>query len=76
MTTGTLPQFETYTTRDGDMVDEIAFSRFGRTAGVVELILEANPGLAARGPRLPAGLVICLPLPVVPDRAQATRLWS
>lgn len=67
--------FETYTTREGDMVDDIAFDRFG-SHEPAQAIYDANPGLAARGPRLPAGLVIRIPLPVTADRAELKRLWS
>ena len=67
---------ETYTTRQGDMVDVIALERFGATAGATEAIYAANPGLAALGPVLPAGVVVTLPAPFAPDRTQATRLWS
>lgn len=69
-------QFETYTTVDGDMVDDIAFGRFGRSEAAVEAIFAANPGLAARGPVLPAGVTIRIPLPVEKDRAEMARLWS
>lgn len=68
--------FEVYTTVDGDSVDLIAFNRFGRSAGLTEDILAANPGLAQRGPVLPAGLQIRIPLPAQRDRVQSTRLWS
>ncbi|MFP4182779.1 MAG: tail protein X [Thiohalospira sp.] len=51
----------TYRTTDGEMVDEICHRHYGRTRGVVEQVLEANPGLAARGPILPAGVRVELP---------------
>ena len=48
-------------TRQGETVD-LACSRFyGRTADVTELVLDANVGLAALGPILPAGTVIAMP---------------
>lgn len=52
---------ETYRTQDGDMVDEICWLYYGRTRGTVERVLEANKGLADRGPILPAGVLITLP---------------
>jgi phage tail protein X len=67
--------FEDYLTQEGDMVDMIAFKRFGRH-DAEESILDHNPGLAARGPVLPAGLIIRIPVPVKKDRVQSTRLWS
>lgn len=68
---------ELYTTVDGDMVDAIAFKRFGTSRKMTEAILDANPGLAAMGEILPAGVVIKIPVPVVPDRQKtARRLWD
>jgi phage tail protein X len=67
---------ETITTRDGDMVDQIAFDRYGYSAGAVEAILLANRGLAAYGPSLPAGLVVVLPAPAKKTRVESTRLWT
>ncbi|ROO27874.1 tail protein X [Salinisphaera orenii] len=52
---------DTYRTQDGDMVDEICWLYYGRTAGTVERVLAANKGLADAGPILPAGLLITLP---------------
>lgn len=71
--------FEYYRTVDGDTVDLIAFRRFGTSSKTTESILDANAGLAARharDPKLPAGLVIRVPVPVKKDRRQSTRLWS
>lgn len=67
---------DTYTTQDGDMVDLIAFVKFGRKVGVIEKILLANPGLAARGPVLPAGITITLPDPEPEPAPVVTRLWG
>lgn len=47
-------------TKDGDMVDLIAFEEYGTEAGR-QAIWDANPGLADLGPVLPAGLVIEIP---------------
>ncbi len=68
--------FETVTTEEGDSVDLIAFKRFGASNGTTESILDANPGLAALGPVLPAGVKVIIPVPVQKDRRQSTRLWS
>lgn len=68
--------YENYITQEGDTVDLIAFNRFGGSSGPTEAILDANAGLAARGPILPAGLTIRIPVPVAKDRVQSTRLWS
>ena len=67
-----------YVTIDGDMIDAVAFAYYGNEhKRHTEDILNGNPGLADRGPILPAGLVIKLPrkqepLSVAPFR----RLWD
>ena len=49
----------------GDTVDALVWRHYGRTAGLVEMVLNANPGLSAHGPVLPIGsevlvaIVIC-----------------
>lgn len=66
-----------YTTRDGDTVDLIANKVYGRTTGqIVEIILDANPGLSARGPILDAGVIIALPDIPEPEQSQGVRLWD
>jgi phage tail protein X len=70
----------TYRTKDSDMVDLICFRHYGRTAKVTEAVLAANPGLAARGPMLPAGVEIVLPDFGTPDKRpvekETIRLWN
>jgi phage tail protein X len=62
-------------TQEGDTVDLIAFRRFGRH-GMEAAIWDANPGLAALGPILPAGITVKVPVPEVKDRKASDRLWS
>ena len=45
----------------GDTVDAICWRYYGRTAGVTEQVLEANPGLADLGPIIPHGTQVTLP---------------
>ena len=45
----------------GEPVDQVCWRVLGYTRTVVEQVLDLNPGLAALGPRLPAGTVITLP---------------
>ncbi len=68
-----------YTTREGDVIDLICRHHYGEaTVGIVEQVLQANPGLADRGPILPTGISVLLPdiadeaLPVV----ATVRLWD
>ncbi|MGQ3289050.1 tail protein X [Sphingopyxis sp.] len=66
-----------YVTRDGDMVDWIAQKHYGATSNrTVEIVLEANPGLADRGEKLPAGITITLPAVDRPAKREGTRLWD
>jgi phage tail protein X len=67
-----------YTTRQGDTVDYICWRYYGtERGGTTEAVLEANPGLAQRGPVLPAGLVITLPAITLPGKtAKLVELWD
>lgn len=80
----------TYRTAQGDVLDAICAKHYGTGVanprrrgavtwpdrGLVEAVFLANPGLAERGPVLPAGLDLILPDP--PARAEAPRvqLWD
>lgn len=64
------------TTRQGDVIDQIALKFYGRTDKVTETILDANPHLADLKPILPAGVVITLPdLPTTPTQPRL-KLWE
>lgn len=66
-----------YKTRDGDTLDWIVWRHYGTTGGrALELVLEANPGLADHGPVLPAGLDILLPVLAAPGKVDGVRLWE
>jgi phage tail protein X len=67
---------ETVFAQEGDTVCLIAYRRFGRTDGTTEAILDANPGLAALGPIVPAGTKIIIPVPEVKDRAALQNIWG
>lgn len=67
-----------YITRDGDMLDAICSAHYGTTLihQTVALVLEANPGLAARGDVYRAGVRILLPVFVPEPEAGDVQLWS
>lgn len=68
---------QTVSTQAGDMVDLLCWRHLGRTDGVTEATLALNPGLAARGPVLPAGITITLPDPPSALRVRETvKLWD
>lgn len=64
-------------TIQNDTVDALCWRHYGRTAGVVEAVLDANPGLADHGPQLPTGLLVTLPdlQSSAPTRAMV-NLWD
>ena len=66
-----------YITREGDMADYIAWKNYCTLDDrVVEQLLDANPGLADRGPILPAGVRITLPDLQLETAAEAVKLWD
>ncbi|WP_278362658.1 tail protein X [Stutzerimonas kunmingensis] len=63
--------------QQGDTVDAICWRHYGRTAGVVEQVLDANPGLADLGPVIPHGTQVLLPeLAVRAEQRQMVNLWD
>ena len=63
---------------DGIALDALVFGATGRE-DLVELVLDANPGLAALGPILPVGTLVKIPeAPAVEANAvlQVATLWS
>lgn len=61
-----------------DTVDALCYRHLGSTAGVVERVLEMNPGLAAQGPFLPQGTEVVLPDITTTASAQQAlvQLWD
>ncbi|WOD12794.1 tail protein X [Pseudomonas sp. NyZ704] len=61
----------------GDTVDAICWRYYGRTAGVTEAVLEANPGLADIGAVLPMGHAITLPeIEQQQEQNNTVNLWD
>lgn len=63
-----------YETKPSEILDEIVFRHYGNHQPL-QLVLNANPGLAKRGPILPEGLTITLP-PVVEEAKKYITLWG
>ena len=59
----------TYRTSEGDIIDAVCRRHYGREAGAVEAVLEANPGLADLGPAPPD-----LPRPL--ETIETVKLWD
>lgn len=60
----------------GDTLDAIVWRHYGRTRSLVEIVLEANPGLAEHGPILPAGTNVRLPSAPAQPLNAAVNLWD
>lgn len=61
----------------GDTLDTIVWRHYGRTGGLVEQVLDANPGLAEHGAVLPTGtLVILPPAAAQAEQTQMVNLWD
>lgn len=66
-----------YTTKQGETVDLACLAHYGRTRTVTELVLDANPGLAALGVVLPSGTVINMPVvETKPTAREIVKLWE
>lgn len=65
-----------YTSVDGDTVDLICYRHYGRTSGVVELVLKLNRHLENYEAVLPQGVRILLPIIDDPKTKQKTKLWQ
>ncbi|MDV5357783.1 phage tail protein [Kosakonia sp. SMBL-WEM22] len=63
-------------TQQGDTLDLVCLRYYGRTAGVVESVLGANPGLAERGIVLPHGTAINLPDIAAQSMQETVNLWA
>lgn len=60
-----------------DTVDAICWREYGRSSGIVEKVLEANPRLAELGVFLPMGTEVILPDIEAPQQIKQTiQLWD
>lgn len=66
----------TIRTSEGQALDSICQEHYGRVAGTVEAVLDANPGLGAIGQPYPAGVIIALPEVEAAAPAGVVRLWD
>ncbi|WP_339511893.1 tail protein X [Pseudomonas sp. RL_15y_Pfl2_60] len=68
---------ETTHALQGDTLDQLCWRHYGRTAGVVEQVLLANPGLAELGTTLPHGTRVQLPpAQAAAEQRQMVNLWD
>ncbi|MEH6521236.1 tail protein X [Sulfitobacter sp.] len=67
----------THVTSTNDALDLICARHYGRQAGAVEQVLDANPDIAAVAHRLPVGLSIVLPdITANGQGQQLVKLWD
>lgn len=60
----------------GDSLDAICARHYGRTEGVVETVLQSNPGLSELGVILPHGTAIELPETHSAPKTETVNLWD
>ena len=60
----------------GDTLDAICARYYGRTEGVFEAVLDANPGLAELGVVLPHGAAVELPDVQSSPVAETINMWE
>lgn len=62
----------------GETVDALVWRAVGKGPGAVEAVLEANPGLAARGPVLVEGQLVAIPTVKASEAAVVPliQLWD
>lgn len=70
-------QIQIYQTRDGDKLDRILWRHYGAESPSLEIVLEANPGLAEliHEPFV-SGVEITLPEIQINAVAEVARLWE
>ena len=66
----------TYTTKDGDILDDICYIYYGHLTGTVEKVMQANYRLSQYEPILPAGIKIILPEIKTKSSIDIVRMWE
>ena len=60
-----------------DTIDTICWREYGRSAGVVEMVLEANPSIIDHGVFISMGTEVILPDIETPQQTKQTiQLWD
>ncbi|EMW6688354.1 hypothetical protein L400_01035 [Enterobacter hormaechei] len=62
--------------QQGDTLDALCQRHYGRTEGIVEAVLAANPGLAELGVMLAYGTVVSLPEVDTAAITESVNLWD
>lgn len=65
------------TALQGESIDALIWRATGQGAGAVELVLEANPGIAETSAALAEGTPVSIPdLPSTPAEVALVQLWD
>ncbi|MCH7317937.1 tail protein X [Acinetobacter sp. ANC 5659] len=60
-----------------DTLAAICWREYGRSSGVVEILLNENPHLSEFGPFIPMGTKILIPdIPTQQNKIQSVQLWD
>lgn len=59
-----------------DSLDALCYRYYGRTQGVVETVMQSNPGLADLGPILPHGTAVTLLDISVSSSQESINIWE
>ncbi len=65
-----------YTTKDGDILDQICQNYYGKTSKIVEQVIEANPHIVELEAVFEAGIKIILPDIIQKQESETVKLWS
>ena len=65
-----------YTTKDGDVLDQICQNYYGKISKIVEQVIEANPHIVELEAVFEAGIKITLPDIVSIQESETVKLWS
>jgi len=65
-----------YTSKDGDVLDQICQEYYGSTLGIVEQVLEVNRHLELEPDIFVAGTKITLPEITLNEETQTVKLWT
>ena len=65
-----------YTTKDGDILDQICQNYYGQTSKIVEQVIEANPHIVELEPVFEAGIKITLPDIIQQKESEIVKLWT
>ncbi|WP_337049259.1 tail protein X [Serratia fonticola] len=59
-----------------ETLEMICYRHYGKTAGVTEAVMDANPGIADVGVFLPYGYAVEMPDQVAAPTADTVKLWD